>query len=176
MARAGITIPLMDSEDARLIAAAAEDSVVPCGSCHACCHSPVEIQPHRGDDPALYELAVNMDVSAPNRHTMITLNRKPDGSCYALKNGRCSIWDKRPVICRAFDCRKLFAMHTKEERRTLVELKYFKQAIFDAGRKRLSTLLDAEALRAACKRVGYGRMALEFMERRRGVVPKGPRS
>lgn len=170
----GIEIPLMDSEDARVIMAATEESVVPCGSCHACCHSPVEVQPQFGDDPDLYELAISVDSSAPNRHTMITLNRKPDGSCYALKNGRCSIWDKRPMICRGFDCRKLFVMHTKEERRTLVALKYFKQAIFDAGKKRLPTLAGAEELRLACKQIGYGRKALAYMEMRRGVKPVGP--
>jgi len=176
MAGAGFNISQIDPEDARIIREAAADSVVPCGSCNACCHSPVGVQPQFGDDPSLYELAINVDTSAPNGHTMVTLNRKPDGSCYALKNGRCSIWEKRPQVCRAFDCRKIFAMHTKEERRALVDLKYFKQAIFDAGRKRLSTLANAEALRDACKRIGYGRMALDYMERRRGVVPKGPRS
>lgn len=164
----------ISKEDEALLAATTEDAIVPCGTCSACCHSPVEVRPEFGDDPSNYEIGIYHDRSAPNGLGLVTLRMRPDGSCYALKNGRCTIWEKRPSVCRAFDCRKLFAMHTKEERRALVALKYFKQAIMSAGRERLHTLAEAEALRAACKRIGYGKLALATMDRRRGVKLKGP--
>ena len=43
-----------------------------------------------GDDPALFENDVLPVV---------------DGRCAYLIDGRCSIYDKRPKVCRAFDCR-----------------------------------------------------------------------
>jgi len=164
----------LSKEDEDLLSVTLEDAIVPCGSCSACCHSPVEVRPDFGDNPSNYEVGIYRDVSAPNGLGLLTLKMKPDGSCYALKNGRCTIWEKRPSVCRSFDCRKMFVMHTKEERRALVALKYFKQAIMNAGRERAHTLPNGEALRALCKRIGYGRLSIATMERRRGVKPKGP--
>jgi Fe-S-cluster containining protein len=33
------------------------------------------------------------------------LDKKPDGSCVKLIDGKCSIYSDRPSICRFFDCR-----------------------------------------------------------------------
>ena len=110
-----IVTPESEAE-AKVIEAMLSDAIVPCGTCHACCHSPVAVSPEAGDDPSLYKLAISVDRTAPNQHAMVTLDRKPDGSCYALRNGRCTIWDKRPRVCRNFDCRKMFVLHSKAER------------------------------------------------------------
>jgi Fe-S-cluster containining protein len=164
----------VSDRDAELIASAAEECVVPCGTCSACCRSVVAVRPDRGDNPADYECAINVDISAPNRLATLSLNRKPDGSCYALIRGRCSIWEKRPYTCRTFDCRKMFAMFTKDERRGLIRDRYFTRDIFEAGKQRLHTLPEADELRAAAARVGFGPAATGYMDSRRGVK-KEPR-
>ena len=164
----------ISEEDRAMIRSAAEPSEVPCNGCSACCRSVVAIQPERGDNPADYECAINIDTSAPNRARTFSLNRKPDGSCYALRNGRCTIWDKRPYICRAFDCRKLWVMLTRPERQRLIRDRYFSRDIFAAGKKRACTLPEADALRAAALRVGYGAMSIAFMDHRRGVKKDAP--
>lgn len=157
------------NDEAIMLMAATREAVVPCGTCTACCRSPVEIRPDCGDDPADYETAVYVDTSAPNGPAIVTLRLKPDGACYALKGGRCSIWEKRPYICRQFDCRKIFAMHTKAQRRDLVDKRYFHKSVIDAGKKRLHTLENAEELRAAAVRLNYGERGMDYMEQARGV-------
>ena len=160
--------PESDAE-ARVIEAMLAEAIVPCGACHACCHSPVEVRPDHGDDPSLYRLAVSVDRTAPNQHAMVTLDRKPDGSCYALRNGRCTIWDKRPRVCRNFDCRKMFVLHSKAERRELVAKGYFKRAVLDAGKAQVGTLENAEEIKRLAARVKFGARSIAFMEQRRGV-------
>jgi len=156
-------------DEATMLLASIREAVVPCGTCTACCRSPVEVRPDCGDNLADYETGIYVDTSAPNAPAMVTLLQKPDGACYALKGGRCSIWNKRPYICRQFDCRKIFAMHTKEQRRDLVNKKYFHKAVIDAGKKRLHTLENADELRAAATRLNYGARGMEYMEQSRGV-------
>lgn len=37
-----------------------------------------------------------------NSEGMSTIHTAPDGTCAALKDGRCDIYDVRPAICRAY--------------------------------------------------------------------------
>jgi len=159
-------------EDVALFTDGHADAVVPCAGCNACCYSPVEVRPDFGDNPDDYQLAISVDVTAPNSLPMVTLDRKPDGSCYALKGGRCSIWAKRPRTCREFDCRRIFWMYDKAGRRELLAKGYFKRAVLDAGRRRADTLEIGPRLRAAAKRIGFVRISIDWMERRRGVEVK----
>jgi len=168
-ARASFQAAGQTAED--IVAGTTDDAIVPCGTCHACCHSPVEIRPDWGDNPDDYEHGIYVDTSAPNSMALFTLNMV-GGACYALKNGRCSIWAKRPSICRSFDCRKIFLMYTKEERRELVAKKYFVRAIMDAGRNRADTLEGGQAIRAAARKIKFGARSLAFMEHRRGIGRK----
>ncbi len=71
---------------------------VNCNGCTACCHGPIVLHPAMGDEPRNY------------RHHFVegaglVLDRNDDDSCIYLQAGGCSIWSKRPAICRAFDCR-----------------------------------------------------------------------
>lgn len=157
-----------------LLAACGSPSDVPCNGCTACCRSVVAIRPDLGDNPADYQCAMNVDVSAPNRLATFSLDRKPDGSCYALRNGKCTIWEKRPVTCRVFDCRRIFALYSKAERRELIRDRYFSRDIIDAGKKRYHTLPDAEELKAVAQRVGFGRISIAYMDGKRGVKKGTP--
>lgn len=35
---------------------------------------------------------------------MAMLAKRPDGSCWYLNGGKCSIWPERPVACREYSC------------------------------------------------------------------------
>jgi Fe-S-cluster containining protein len=75
---------------------------VPCGDCTACCEllaphlTPEEISSGR------FPLSLTHTPEGP----VITLYRKPEGGCGMFVDGRCSIYEERPLACRQFDCRK----------------------------------------------------------------------
>ncbi len=71
---------------------------VPCNGCTACCHGPIVLHPSLGDDPTRYATVQDAEWG-------VKLAQKPDGSCVYLKDGGCGIHERRPAICRAFDCR-----------------------------------------------------------------------
>lgn len=73
---------------------------VPCGDCHACCfHYDVDF--HQDfDDQAEYETETGIE-------DVTVLKHRDDGSCIYLKNGRCSIYERRPYYCRVYDCRPM---------------------------------------------------------------------
>jgi len=112
-------------------------ATVPCGGCHLCCHGDaIMLLPDEGDDVASYDHEI---VTLPGVGTGAIL-KKTDGHCVYLIDGRCSIWERAPTICRVFDCRRWYLSKTRPERRRMVKAGFADQAVFDAGRDRLSTL------------------------------------
>lgn len=79
------------------------DADVPCGDCNACCHGfSVILEPNEVDQ---YRSVNEIDADGRSR---TRLERAPDGSCVYLDDtGACSIYQRRPVQCRGFDCRTL---------------------------------------------------------------------
>ena len=73
---------------------------VPCGSCRGCCR-------------AGYAIGLSKIEAAELPHHVIdghaVILPMPDGACPFLVDEACSIYAKRPVSCRQFDCRD-FAM------------------------------------------------------------------
>lgn len=74
-------------------------STLKCNQCVACCQSetmvaltPEEI--HSGK----YQKVMFGDVAH--------LPHKDNGDCVYLDNGKCSIYQDRPAVCREYDCRK----------------------------------------------------------------------
>ena len=68
----------------------------PCPSCAACCVGlEAELAPGLDDVPD--EL---VDVS---REGYLVMAQRADGSCLALANGKCSIYERRPLECRRFE-------------------------------------------------------------------------
>jgi Fe-S-cluster containining protein len=86
-------------------------SEVPCGSCTLCCQklspylTPEEIAsgkyPISLVNPSQEQLNLN-----PNVGPLVVLYRKKEGGCGMFVDGKCSIYEDRPVACRQFDCRK----------------------------------------------------------------------
>ena len=123
--------------------------VVDCGACSACCKREL-IPLVEGDDPTNYPGAFQ-DQDLPIRDILPSalgyfLPHGADGNCAFLVSGRCSIYEKRPVICKSFSCvgfvRNALAQTTRVERR-LAGLT--KTDVWAAGMSRLKVagILDA---------------------------------
>lgn len=102
-------------------------STVPCGKCTACCwHEIVPLT--AGDDLTFYDSEV--------LNGALVLRHRPDGACVHLGRKGCSIWTKRPAVCRAFDCRRFVQQHLAG----LHEDVHKDPAVMQAGLERLHTL------------------------------------
>ncbi len=94
-------------------------SSVPCGTCSLCCHGNVFLFPDEDANGLPTVIARRMDGAMLRR-----LEQKSDGECAHLIEGRCSVYDKRPRICRKFDCRDHYHLPAAERRR--------REAMYDA--------------------------------------------
>lgn len=116
------------------------DADVPCNGCTACCRSAaVGLRPELGDKPSDYETEPGTDprTGAP----MLMLKRSADGACIYLRDGGCAIYDKRPVICRSFDCRTFYRATLTMMTHLVVNPKEVRflpsiQPVLDAGEER----------------------------------------
>lgn len=78
------------------------ESDVPCGDCIQCC---VQLTPYL--TPAEFESGqyIYTFLTASDGVTpTIAIPRTEDG-CIYLKDKKCTIYDRRPLACRQFDCR-----------------------------------------------------------------------
>ena len=116
---------------------AAENNVVPCGSCHHCCtHEWIVLKPEEGDVVELYE---TVDVVNPsNGLPAKALAHQPNGDCIYLSASGCTIHGRHPAVCRAFDCRRFYlqeqARPRLERRRRMREVARF-QETYDIGKR-----------------------------------------
>jgi len=84
---------------------------VPCGTCTRCCEllapnlTPEEVTsglyPLSLVNPSDEQLKNN-----PNIGPIVTIFKKDGGGCNMFVDGKCSIYEYRPIACRQFDCRK----------------------------------------------------------------------
>ena len=74
--------------------------VVPCNGCVLCCRGDaVRILPGDGDDLCTEP--------HPYRAGALMLAHKANGDCIYLGERGCTIWARRPRMCRTMDCRVL---------------------------------------------------------------------
>jgi len=110
-----------------------------CATCPGfCCRNDtISLHPERGDDPALY-------ITEPITHPLtgqpgFMIAHKPNGDCVYLAEvggaGRCSVYDHRPAICRAFDCGEAFAKLSRVDRRAMLKADIASRETFDQGRR-----------------------------------------
>lgn len=120
------------------------DAMVPCGACTACCHHTlIVLLPEHGDKPELYDsfAALNPLTGEMGR----ALKQKPNGDCAHLGPGGCEIYDHRPAICRAYDCRRyLLRLGDRHAQRRAVREGVLLKSVYDAGRARLASLTEIE--------------------------------
>jgi uncharacterized protein len=113
-----------------------EPANVPCNGCTACCrHEAILLLPEHGDRIEDYDYEMVGSIAV--------VRLKPNGDCVYLGEHGCTIHDRAPVICRAFDCRRFYLSRTRNERRMLASRKgtgIASREVLDAGRARLNTL------------------------------------
>jgi Fe-S-cluster containining protein len=117
---------------------------VQCNGCTACCKGnlSVALNPDWGDrieDHPQRTLALE-DIYKTG-HLSVVLKRKPNGDCIHLRHRGCAIYDKRPAVCRRFDCRRAFwEFRDQRMRKEAIEHKHLPATVFAEGRKRIHSL------------------------------------
>lgn len=79
---------------------------VPCGECTACCTSSYFIHIKPEETEALARIPRELLFPAPGLPKgHVLLGYDENGKCPMLIENKCSIYECRPLACRAFDCR-----------------------------------------------------------------------
>lgn len=113
------------------------DAAIDCDGCTACCRKECVILTEQ-DDAGLYE---TIDVIHPlTDEPAKAIPHADDGACIYLGEAGCTIYDRRPAICRAFSCvgwvAGVLAVTTRAERRRDMRDGYIDREVWDAGMKR----------------------------------------
>ena len=82
---------------------------VPCNGCTECCRSGqgLFLHPELGDDVTAYETRTAVDTAGNRIFLLATTSR---GACVYLGPTGCTIYQRRPLLCRTFDCRRHYLM------------------------------------------------------------------
>jgi Fe-S-cluster containining protein len=83
-----------------------QERKVDCNGCTVCCRREVVLLIPGYDDPVDFPEAIEIAAPHPlvNAPTTRMLPHRPDGACVYLGMHGCTIYAKRPVMCRAFSC------------------------------------------------------------------------
>ena len=86
-------------------------SDVPCGTCTMCCEKLSPFLTPEEVASGLYPLSLIQPTEEqmnenPQVGPIVVLYRKKEGGCGMFIDGKCSIYENRPLACRQFDCRK----------------------------------------------------------------------
>lgn len=114
-----------------------------CAGCTRCCQSPsyVYLYPEKGDQIHQFQRALVQNMETGKLH-MALLKKRNSTSCIYLdeKNG-CTIYARRPWMCRRFDCRELAYLHqtafTKKERDKMKRVNYLDEEVLAQGQKKM---------------------------------------
>jgi Fe-S-cluster containining protein len=110
-----------------------------CSTCpgHCCRNDTILLHPEKGDIPSLYDTETISHPMTGKPAKMLA--HKPNGDCIYLGEvdgvGRCTIYHRRPAICRAFDCGLSYAKLTRAERRQLLRDDLVSRDTLDQGRR-----------------------------------------
>ena len=117
---------------------------VPCAGCTECCRSNqgLFLHPEQGDLVESYRHRVITDRATGD--AVYLLATEPSGQCVYLGASGCTIYDRRPLLCRTFDCRKHYLILPRQDRDNLVRLGLSSRSVFNAGRARLRSLSPEE--------------------------------
>ena len=120
--------------------------------CTECCRSNqcLFLHPEQGDQMESYQHRVKAD--QPTGKPVFLLATEANGQCVYLGASGCTIYDRRPLLCRSFDCRKHYLIIPGQDRDNLVRLGLSSRAVFNAGRARLKSLSSVERTECLDKR------------------------
>jgi Fe-S-cluster containining protein len=71
-----------------------------------------------------------------HRFLVLQLKRRENGDCVYLSESGCTIYERRPSACRAFDCREIFLGQTRNQRREWIKSGMMSREVYAAGRQR----------------------------------------
>lgn len=118
---------------------------VDCGGCTKCCTVRAFLM--EGDDVEFFERKHLLSEEEPesdkyaraNKHFTGYVLDRVDGKCAYLGENGCTVYDKRPLSCRAFSCIELVqnVMGMPEAKRAVFAT-ITESAIFAEGKRRLS--------------------------------------
>ena len=100
------------------------------------------LHPEQGDDVESYRYRVL--AHRVGGDPVFALATDESGRCVYLGVNGCTIYDRRPFLCRSFDCRKHYLILPRQDRDNLVRIGLSSRAVFNAGRSRLKTLSAVE--------------------------------
>src|SRR5271170_6311610 len=106
-----------------------EQTEVHCGGCTQCCRSGqgLLLHPEQGDDVASYRVQVR--AGADDGTFVYLLDTNENGEYVYLGPSGCTIYDRRPLLCRTFDCRKHYLILPRHDRDNLVRLGLSSRAV-----------------------------------------------
>lgn len=91
---------------------------VPCNGCTACCRGFrdfLEIDPQ-------YDNALDYK-TRPIGKTLVLDWDDQTGDCKHLTPAGCEVWNRRPIVCREFDCRLVFDFPVAVQKRISAEVR-----------------------------------------------------
>jgi len=106
------------------------DAKVACGSCNLCCKKARIPILQSYDDANAYQTEFLGGV--------LCLQHKPNGDCIYLGDAGCTIYDKRPAVCRKYSCVTHYKSLTKSQQKEAVRVGLVSEAVLRAGRQRLA--------------------------------------
>jgi hypothetical protein len=92
---------------------------------------------------------------AATGNAVFLLATEANGQCVYLGAAGCTIYDRRPVLCRSFDCREHYLILPRQDRDNLVRLGLSSRAVFNAGRARLKSLSSEQRKECLEKRAEF---------------------
>lgn len=129
-----------------------DNTQVRCNGCRQCCINfpAIILYPEAGDDVSAYK---TVDVQHPlTGEPAKMLAHKANGDCEYIGPHGCDIYDNRPIICREFDCRKMYLSFPKPMREYMVKRGMADKETFEAGKQRQHSLNAQERLVEIAKR------------------------
>lgn len=114
---------------------------VNCAGCTACCRGKqvVVLEEDWGDDHRMF-LPEHLMITIYNGAKVLALKLRENGDCFFLRKGKCMIYDKRPMVCQGFDCRRATSSFTEEDREMAIKRKIFSREVFEAADARRHTM------------------------------------
>lgn len=98
-------------------------SSVPCNGCTLCCRQQdVFLFPDEDANGLAVEVAFTPEIMGIKPMRALRLLKTPEGDCIYLGPAGCTIYDKRPRICRMFDCREHY--HLSSATRRVLEARF----------------------------------------------------
>jgi Fe-S-cluster containining protein len=121
---------------------------VPCDGCTACCRDGMLVYIDPEDDPmAEYETTMEPSGRAHLKH-------RPNGDCLYLDRKRgCTIHDRRPLMCRAYDCRDALRLMRSAglSDLTILAAEHMSRDIYDAATRLMRRAKARRSARGAVR-------------------------